>query len=101
MRCNMSEIPKYVYQVVDVMSTSLFEDEVVPITFISTELIRGEPSEYYPLGQLGVWLRVFESINFFLTRQLAEDILIYGSLVAKELMVTLFKEEYPDFLDEL
>jgi hypothetical protein len=61
------------------------------------EMTRTEPSEHYPIGQLGVLTKMallgIEE-NYFLGYQLCEDMLSpYGYLIAEDIVMTIFKDK--------
>lgn len=69
------------------------------------EMTRTEPSEHYPIGQLGVSTKMTMlglEENFFLSCQLCEDILTpYGHLVATDIVMTIFKDKLKELYKQI
>lgn len=62
------------------------------------EMTRTDPSEHYPIGQLGVSTKmtlVGLEENFFLEYQLCEDMVCnpYGHFIAEEIVMDIFKDK--------
>ena len=87
------EISPIIFAAVDLMKRV---NNGLVVEFIG-EMKRTEPSEHYPIGQLGVstkmtLLGLEESV--FLGCQHCEDMLTpYGHLLAEELVMTIFRDK--------
>jgi hypothetical protein len=76
--------------------------EGVTVKILDEEMSRSNPTEFLPLGALGVNVRVdwdeIGSKNVFLTTQLCDDMhTIYGDKIAEEFVFPMFKEEMEEF----
>jgi hypothetical protein len=72
--------------------------EGVTINILDDEMSRSQPTEFLPLGALGVnteivWDQIGTN-NVFLTAQLCEDMHSpYGDLIAEEFIFSLFEKD--------
>jgi hypothetical protein len=76
--------------------------EGVTIKILDEEMSRSEPTEFLPLGALGVNVRIdweeLGSKDFFLTAQLCEDMHSpYGDKIAEDFIFPMFREEMERF----
>jgi hypothetical protein len=72
--------------------------EGVTVNILDEEMSRSQPTEFLPLGALGVnveikWEEIGEK-NIFLTAQLCEDMHSpYGDKIAEDFVLPMFREE--------
>ena len=87
-----NEISPIIIAAVDLMKRV---NDGLEVEFIG-EMTRTEPSEHYPIGQLGVTTKMTMlglEENVFLGCQLCEDMLTpYGHLVAVDIVMETFKD---------
>jgi hypothetical protein len=79
--------------------------EGVTIKILDEEMSRSEPTEFLPLGALGVNIRIdwkeMGSKDVFLTAQLCEDMhSLYGDKIAEEFVFPMFREEMERLVNE-
>lgn len=79
--------------------------EGVTIKILDEEMSRSEPTEFLPLGALGVNVRIdwegMGSKDVFLTAQLCEDMhSLYGDKIAEEFVFPMFREEMERLVNE-
>jgi hypothetical protein len=79
--------------------------EGVIIKILDEEMSRSEPTEFLPLGALGVNVRIdweeMGSKEVFLTAQLCEDMhSLYGDKIAEEFVFPMFREEMERLVNE-
>jgi hypothetical protein len=84
--------------------------EGVKVKILSQEMTRLEPTEHYPLGQLGVEVEFsweigeenVQKVKTFLPYQLCEDMLNpLGNLIAEEIVFTLYRDIFEKMEKEL
>ena len=76
--------------------------EVVTVKIIDEEMSRTEPTEFLPIGALGVNVRIdweeLGSKDVFITCQLCEDMHTpYGDKIAEDFIFPMFREEMEKF----
>lgn len=81
----------------------LEKDKLIPVKItILGEPERTEPSEFNPIGYLGVRLKVenklFGEKKWFLKAQECEDMMAYGPHIATQMLQLLYQDEWNEFL---
>ena len=79
--------------------------EGVTVKILDEEMSRTEPTEFLPIGALGVNVRIdweeMGSKDVFLTAQLCEDMhSLYGDKIAEEFVFPMFREEMERLVNE-
>ncbi len=79
--------------------------EGVTVKILDEEMSRSNPTEFLPLGALGVNVRIdweeMGSKDVFLTAQLCEDMhSLYGDKIAEEFVFPMFREEMERLVNE-
>ena len=95
------EISPVIIVAVDLMKRV---NDGLEVEFIG-EMTRTEPSEHYPIGQLGVSTKMtllgLEE-NVFLGYQLCEDMLNpYGHLIAVDMVTTTFADKLKELYEQI
>jgi hypothetical protein len=79
-------------------------NEGLEVEFIG-EMTRTEPSEHYPIGQLGVSTKMTMlglEENVFLGCQLCEDMLTpYGHLIAVDIVMETFRDKLKELYEQI
>ena len=79
--------------------------EGVTVNILDDEMSRSQPTEFLPLGALGVNIEInweeLGSKKVFLTFQLCEDMHTpYGDKIAEDFIFPMFREEMEKFTNE-
>jgi hypothetical protein len=95
------EISPIIIAAVDLMKRV---NDGLEVEFIG-EMTRTEPSEHYPIGQLGVSTKMTMlglEENVFLGCQLCEDMFSpHGHLIAVEIVMTAFKDKLKELYEQI
>jgi hypothetical protein len=103
----MEKISGVIHAAIQVIEKTV---EGVKVKILSQEMTRLEPTEHYPLGQLGVEVEFsweigeenVQKVKTFLPYQLCEDMLNpLGNLIAEEIVFTLYKDIFKKMEKEL
>jgi hypothetical protein len=103
----MEKISGVIHAAIQVIEKTV---EGVKVKILSQEMTRLEPTEHYPLGQLGVEVEFsweigeenVQKVKTFLPYQLCEDMLNpLGNLIAEEIVFTLYRDIFEKMEKEL
>lgn len=81
----------------------LEKDTLIPCKItMEGEVKRSSPSEFYPIGNLGISIKLenklFGNKNVFLTYSFCDVLFVYGNHLASEFLRKVYEDEWNEFL---